>query len=105
MLEDLRKLQLLDRPGAVPRHSNLATALLAIILEKVYGQTYENLLAKYVKQPLAMDSGTGHFNPTTLAWDTTNGMYRRRLLMRGRSYLPAVSVTVQQTWLDFSMLS
>ncbi len=67
LLEDLKSVKLLDRPGTAPHHSNLAAALLAIILERVYGETYETLLARYVEKPFAMNRGTGRLNPALLA--------------------------------------
>ncbi|RNF83864.1 serine hydrolase domain-containing protein [Montanilutibacter psychrotolerans] len=56
-----------DRPGHEPRHSNLAANLMGGILERVYGQPYEALLARYVEQPLGMAAGTGEARAALLA--------------------------------------
>lgn len=58
LLEDLKSAKLSARPGTAPRHSNLATELLAIILEKVYGDSYEHLLSRYVEKPFGMARGS-----------------------------------------------
>lgn len=58
LLEDLRSQALVDRPGATPRHSNLAAKLAGIVVEKAYGDSYENLLARYIERPFGMASGT-----------------------------------------------
>lgn len=88
LLQDLKSAKLVDRPGAVSRHSNLASNLLAIILEKVYGESYENLLARYVEKPFGMASGTDHSRSTLFA----TGYNERKLAMPtidARSILPA----------------
>lgn len=64
---ELAKARLVDRPGREPRHSNLAAILMGGILERVYGQPYERLLARYVEQPLGMQAGTGEARATLLA--------------------------------------
>lgn len=57
---ELKSASLVDRPGNAPRHSNLAAILMGDILEKVYGEPYEALLARYIERPFRMDTGTGH---------------------------------------------
>ena len=42
-------------PGFKARHSNAAAQLLAYALEKVYGDRYEKLVARYIFKPLHMD--------------------------------------------------
>ncbi|HEV7777045.1 MAG TPA: serine hydrolase domain-containing protein [Luteibacter sp.] len=59
MFDDLASAKLSSRPGSTPKHSNLASALAGTILTKIYGDTYERLLARYVEQPFGMASGTG----------------------------------------------
>ena len=63
----LASASLIDRPGHEPRHSNLAANLMGGILERVYGQSYETLLARYVEQPLGMGAGTGEARAALLA--------------------------------------
>lgn len=57
---ELKSASLIDRPGSAPRHSNLAAILMGDILEKVYGEPYETLLARYIERPLHMGPGTDH---------------------------------------------
>lgn len=59
LLTDLRTIHLLDRPGAQPRHSNVASQLAGIVLERIYGQPYDTVLAKYIERPLRMAPGVG----------------------------------------------
>lgn len=51
---DLHAVKLDTVPGLIRRHSNAAAQLLAYILENVYQMPYEQLLAKYIEQPLQM---------------------------------------------------
>ncbi|MDR6530580.1 CubicO group peptidase (beta-lactamase class C family) [Caulobacter rhizosphaerae] len=57
LMADLRTASLVDKPGATPRHSNVASQLVGIALERLYGRPYEALLAQYVERPLGMASG------------------------------------------------
>jgi CubicO group peptidase (beta-lactamase class C family) len=57
--DDLKSAKLVDRPGKVPRHSNLAADLVATVLERVYREPYEQLLARFIEKPLGMAAGTG----------------------------------------------
>lgn len=59
LLRDLHSVTLSGRPGTIPRHSNLATKLLALMLERVYGAQYPTLLHRLVEQPLGMEAGVG----------------------------------------------
>lgn len=88
LFEDLKSAKLVGRPGAATRHSNVASSLLAIILEKVYGESYEKLLARYVEQPFGMASGIDQSRSALFA-----GGYNERQVamppMDARSILPA----------------
>lgn len=87
MLADLRTASLVDKPGVAPRHSNLAANLLASILEKVYGVSYETLLARYVERPFGMATGAGK-----AAADAPIGYNKRHVampLLDERAFLPA----------------
>jgi serine-type D-Ala-D-Ala carboxypeptidase/endopeptidase len=45
-------------PGADPAHSNVASMLLGVVLEKLYGEPFETLLTREIEKPLKMGSGT-----------------------------------------------
>ena len=58
--EFLRQLHLLKPkrpPGADPAHSNVASMLLGVVLEKIYGEPYETILAHEIEKPLKMGNG------------------------------------------------
>jgi D-alanyl-D-alanine-carboxypeptidase/D-alanyl-D-alanine-endopeptidase len=57
LLADLRTASLVDTPGAAPRHSNVASQVVGIVLERLYGRPYQALLAQYVERPMGMASG------------------------------------------------
>lgn len=57
--DELETARLSAKPGTRPAHSNLAADLLGRILEKVYGEPYEALVARYIEKPLGMGVGTG----------------------------------------------
>jgi serine-type D-Ala-D-Ala carboxypeptidase/endopeptidase len=57
LLQDLHNVQPSYKPGTTPEHSNVAPELLGLILEKVYGRSYQDLLATYIEKPLGMRSG------------------------------------------------
>jgi CubicO group peptidase (beta-lactamase class C family) len=57
LMADLRTANLVGTPGAVPRHSNVASQLLGIVLERLYDRPYEALIAQYIERPLGMGSG------------------------------------------------
>jgi serine-type D-Ala-D-Ala carboxypeptidase/endopeptidase len=57
LLQDLQNVQLSYKPGTEPAHSNVAPELLGVILEKVYGRAYQDLLATYIEKPAGMQSG------------------------------------------------
>ena len=45
-------------PGSDPSHSNVASMLLGVVLEKLYGEPFETILAREIERPLKMGSGT-----------------------------------------------
>ena len=51
---DLHDVKLKATPGSVSRHCNTAAQLLGFIMEKVYGNSFENLLKIYFIEPLRM---------------------------------------------------
>ena len=57
LLQDLHKVELSCKPGTTPAHSNVAPELLGLILERLYGRSYQDLLASYIETPLAMRGG------------------------------------------------
>jgi CubicO group peptidase (beta-lactamase class C family) len=44
-------------PGFGPGQSNVASMLLGVVLEKIYGEPYETLLAREIEKPLRLGSG------------------------------------------------
>jgi CubicO group peptidase (beta-lactamase class C family) len=58
--EFLRQLQRVvpaREPGFAPGQSNVASMLLGVALEKIYGESFETLLAREIEKPLRMGSG------------------------------------------------
>ena len=51
---DLHHARLDTLPGLLPRHSNVATQLLAYVLESVYQTSYADLVARYINKPLQL---------------------------------------------------
>ncbi|WP_448098037.1 serine hydrolase [Luteibacter yeojuensis] len=89
VFDELRTVKLSRKPGTVPQHSNLAPDLLGRILERIYGEPYEALVARYIEQPLGMQPGTGKarasaevdgYNKRHVAMPR---MYERAFLMAG----------------------
>lgn len=58
-LSELAKAQLIGKPGTAPRHSNAASVLLGVLLERIYGQSYSALLSQIVERPMKLMPGTG----------------------------------------------
>lgn len=56
-LAELSQAKLVDMPGKLPRHSNVASQLQGIVVERLYGQPYEALLARFIEKPLGMRPG------------------------------------------------
>ena len=75
--EALATARLSAKPGTKPQHSNLAADLLGRILEKVYGEPYEALVARYIEKPLGMQPGTGRGR----AADEVDGYNKRQVAM------------------------
>ncbi|OSZ66693.1 serine hydrolase [Sphingomonas sp. IBVSS2] len=66
-LTDLKSVKLLDVPGRMPRHSNTASQLQGVLAERLYGQPYDALLARFIEKPLGMRAGGGPVPPALLA--------------------------------------
>jgi CubicO group peptidase (beta-lactamase class C family) len=60
---DLKKCKLNTTPGEVYAYSNQAVGLLGIILEKISGKTYEQLVKQIITGPLKMKSTVQHLTP------------------------------------------
>ncbi|TKR33452.1 serine hydrolase [Luteimonas gilva] len=75
--EELKTAKLSAKPGTKPQHSNLAADLLGRILEKIYGEPYETLVARYIEKPFGMASGTGRGR----AADEVDGYNKRQVAM------------------------
>jgi serine-type D-Ala-D-Ala carboxypeptidase/endopeptidase len=56
-LAHLRRVVPTRVPGTDPVHSNFASVLLGVVLEKIYGVPFEALLANEIEKPLRMASG------------------------------------------------
>jgi hypothetical protein len=65
LFEDLKAASLSSRPGTLPKHSNLASVLLAIAVEKAYGQDFTTLLARFIEKPFGMQTGMGSSRSNT----------------------------------------
>lgn len=73
-MAELRTASLVDTPGAEPRHSNVASQLASVVLERLYGRPYRELLAQYIERPLGMAPGVGTTIPALLVQGyDTNG--------------------------------
>jgi len=46
------------KPGSDPAHSNVASMLLGVALEKIYDEPFETILQREIEKPLRMGSGT-----------------------------------------------
>lgn len=55
-LTELHTVKLTQEPGSNSAHSNTAAQLLGLLLENIYGTSYDALLAKYITGPLKMGS-------------------------------------------------
>ena len=59
--EFLRQLHMVKprrAPGGDPWHSNVASMLLGVVLEKIFGEPFETILSREIEKPLRMGSGT-----------------------------------------------
>lgn len=61
-LRQLHRVRPQRAPGITPGQSNVSSMLLGLILEKIYGEPFETLLAREIEKPLRMGSGV---NPNT----------------------------------------
>lgn len=66
-LADLKAAQLVDVPGHLPRHSNTASQLQGVVVERLYGVPYDALLARFIEKPLGMRAGGAAVPPALLA--------------------------------------
>jgi len=57
-LRQLHRVAPRSAPGGDPAHSNVASMLLGVVLEKIYGEPFETLLSREIEKPLRMGSGT-----------------------------------------------
>lgn len=57
-LQQLHRVAPRAAPGGDPAHSNVASMLLGVVLEKIYGAPFDVLLAREIERPLRMGSGT-----------------------------------------------
>lgn len=57
-LRQLHKVAPRRPPGEDLYHSNVGSMLLGVVLEKLYGQPFETILAREIEKPLRMGSGT-----------------------------------------------
>jgi serine-type D-Ala-D-Ala carboxypeptidase/endopeptidase len=81
-LAELKTVQLVDVPGHLPRHSNTASQLQGIVAERLYGQSYDALLARFIEKPLGMRAGGAAVPPALLATGYSGeGAVRARLDM------------------------
>lgn len=74
-------------PGVEPGQSNVACMLLGVVLEKIYGEPFETLLAREIEKPLRLGSGTAP-KPKLLA----RGYTRRN------EELPPFTARMAWTW-------
>ncbi len=56
-LTQLSQVKLVDVPGKLPRHSNVASQVQGIVVERLYGQPYDALVARFIEKPLGMRPG------------------------------------------------
>jgi CubicO group peptidase (beta-lactamase class C family) len=57
-LQQLHRVVPRTKPGSDPAHSNVASMLLGVALEKIYDESFETILAREIERPLRMGSGT-----------------------------------------------
>ncbi|HTU65021.1 MAG TPA: serine hydrolase domain-containing protein [Steroidobacteraceae bacterium] len=58
MLRQLHRVAPRAAPGGDPGQSNVAAMLLMVVLEKIYDEPFDTLLAREIEKPLRMASGT-----------------------------------------------
>jgi serine-type D-Ala-D-Ala carboxypeptidase/endopeptidase len=57
-LRQLHQVKPRRKPGSDPWHSNVASMLLGVVLEKLFGESFETILSREIEKPLRMGSGT-----------------------------------------------
>jgi len=57
-LRQLHMVKPLRPPGSDPSPSDVGSMLLGVVLEKLYGEPFEDILARQIEKPLKMGSGT-----------------------------------------------
>jgi CubicO group peptidase (beta-lactamase class C family) len=62
MFQYLRSCTLTNKPGAAYDYSNLGVALLGVILEKVSGKNFEQMVGEIICHPLHMQNTVQHLN-------------------------------------------
>jgi len=107
-------------PGSDPGPSNVAAMLLGVVLEKIYGEPFDVLLAREIEKPLRLGSGTqpdpkllakgytvaGEVLPSfsaRIAWPSTSLRYSAESLLRYASWQlverdASVKLAHQPTW-------
>ena len=107
-------------PGSPPVHSNVASMLLGVALEKIYGEPFEIILSREIEKPLHMGSGTqpdgrrlatGYTNDgeelppfeAKMAWPSTSLRYSADDLLRYAAWQmverdASVKLAHQPTW-------
>jgi len=58
LLRQLHRIAPRAKPGGEPGQSNVAAMLLMVILERIYGEPFDKLLAREIEKPLRLSSGT-----------------------------------------------
>ncbi|NMH86998.1 serine hydrolase [Flavivirga algicola] len=74
VLTDIFKMDLVFIPGKKVNYSSPAYFLLAVILQKVYGDTYDGILNKKIFKPLKLDN-TGAYNDLSIIPKMTSGYH------------------------------
>ena len=74
-------------PGIEPGQSNVACMLLGVVLEKIYGESFDVVLAREIEKPLRMGSGTQPDVKLLAKGYTT-----------GNEELPPFAATMAWTW-------
>jgi CubicO group peptidase (beta-lactamase class C family) len=81
-LSELKGAKLVDAPGHLPRHSNTASQLQGLVVERIYGQPYDALVARFIEKPLGMRAGGAAVSPALLVTGYSGeGKVRPRLDM------------------------
>jgi D-alanyl-D-alanine-carboxypeptidase/D-alanyl-D-alanine-endopeptidase len=57
-LRQLRRVMPRRPPGEAPAYSNVGAMLLGVALEKIFGEPFEQILAREIEKPMRMASGT-----------------------------------------------